>query len=328
MLQRKLALLLSLAAGAVLLAACDNTPTGPGGRIPKTSAVLTVQLTDAPGDLAQAWVKIQKIVLSKAVGEPDTLADSATVVTIVPASDEWVNLLALTGGVADSVATDTVPAGSFRRVQLYVCEMYIVTKSGEVIATPDAVLPDSVEASTAERLKLTSQCHSGFKVNMPGDSLGLTAGAAQTLMLDFDAGRSFVHQAGKSGQWIVTPVLQGALKAQASAIKGTVVVDTTVHLPVLCGGDSLTLPKLLGKFVPTASKADTVRSGTTTATGTYQISNVLPGTWTMGVDKVGFANGDTLSFTAVANPATVNILAGTSATSNYAVSAAACKVKV
>ena len=328
MLQRKLALLLSLAAGAALLAACDNTGTGPAGRIPKTSSVLTVQLTDAPGDLAQAWVKIEKIVLSKAAGEPDTLADSMSVVTIVPASDDWVNLLALTGGVADSVATDTIPAGSFRRVQVYVCDMYIVTKSGDVIATPGAELPDSVQASTSDRLKLTSQCHSGFKVNLAGDSLGLTGGAAQTLVLDFDAGRSFVHQAGKSGQWIVTPVLQGALQAQASAITGAVAVDTAVPLPVLCGGDSLNLAKLLAKFVPTATRADTVRTGTTTASGTYRISNVLPGTWTLGVDKVGFANGDTLGFTAIASPATVNILAGTSATSNYAVSAATCKVKV
>ncbi len=314
MLRRMLAVMLPIALGAFILAACDSG-TGPSGRLAGKTA-LTVQLTDAPGALAEAWVKIDKIVL---------LPDSGAPVTMVPDTG-WLDLLTLTGGETEDLLTDTIPAGKFNQVRLYVCEMYVVTDSGGVIASPGAVLPDGVEASTSERLHLASECHSGFKVNIPKDTLQLASGAQQTLVLDFDAARSFVHQAGKSGQWIVTPVLNGSLKAGASNISGTVTVPQAFTF-LKCGGDSLTAAKLLPQFVPTATNGDSVRAGLTTAAGIYKISNVLPGTWTMGVKPIGFANGDSLLFTAAATPPTVTLTPGVSAVSNYAVSAAACKVK-
>jgi hypothetical protein len=47
----------------------------------------------------------------------------------------------------------------------------------------------------------------------------------------------------------------------------------------------------------------------------------------MGADRVGFANGDTLTFTAAATPATVAVRSGEDARADYTVSGAACKVK-
>lgn len=311
MLRRMLATLIPVAVGVLILVACDSG-TGPSGK-----TTLTIRLTDAPGELAAAWVKVEKVAL---------LPDSGAAVTMVPESPEWINLLTLTGGESQDLVTDTVPAGDFHQVRLYACQMYVVTESGEVIATPGAALPESVTASTTERLHLASECQSGFKVNIPNDTLQLTPGAKQTLVIDFDAARSFVHQAGQSGQWLVTPVLNGMLAPAASSISGTVTPPQGLTF-IKCGGDSLTAATILTHFVPTATKGDSVRAGITTAAGIYKIGNVLPGTWTMGVAPVGFASGDSIFFTAAATPPAVNVLLGATATSNYAVSAVTCKVK-
>ncbi len=320
MLRRMLATLMPVALSASILVACDS---GTGPAVNRGSTRLTVQLTDAPADLAQAWVRIEKIVLLR--NAADSLS-GASAVTLTPDSVAWIDLLTLAGGAVQDLVTDTIPAGVYDQVRLYVCDMYVVTKDGQVIASAGAELPDSVEATG--QLKLTSQCHSGFKVNLPFDSLALAGGAAQDLVLDFDAGRSFVHQAGKSGQWVVTPVLHAALQQQVASIQGTVALDAAITLPVACGGTSLTGPALLAGFVPTATKApDTVRTGTTSGTGTYKITNVMPGTYTLGNGNFPFANGDTVFYTAAATPPTVDVVLGATATANYAVSAVTCKVK-
>ncbi len=311
MLRRMLATLMPVAVGLLVLAACDS------GTAPSGKTNLTIRLTDAPGELAQAWVKIDKVVL---------LPDSGAPVTMVPADVEWINLLTLTAGQTHDLLTDTIPAGDYSQVRLYVCQMYVVTESGQVIATPGASLPDGVTASTSERLHLASECQSGFKVNVPRDTLELAPGAVETLVLDFDAARSFVHQAGQSGQWVVTPVLNGSL-VPVSSISGTVTPPAGLTF-IKCGGDSLTAATILGHFVPIATMGDSMRAGITTAAGAYKISNLLPGTWTMGVKPVAFANGDSLTFTATAMPPTVTLTPGMSAVSNYAASAVSCKPKV
>ena len=109
--------------------------------------------------------------------------------------DDWIDLLTLTASHSEDLLTDTIRAGKVSQVRLLVCQMFVATGSGEVIASPNAGLPDTVHASTADRLHLASEC--------------------------------------------------------------------------------------------------------------LRISNLLPGTWTMGVRPVGFANGDSLIFTAAATPPTV-----------------------
>lgn len=330
MFRRNFMVLLAIAAPALVSAACDSVGSSVGVTPNKVNARLTVQLTDAPADLAEAWVKVKKVQLVADSVAPDTTAAADTSKTTQLAPDSgWVNLLALAGGKTTNLFSGAVRAGRYSQVRVIVCDMYIKTTDGQIVATPGTALPSGVTATAGTELKLTSQCQSGFKVQLRGDSLHLGADSASALVIDFDAKRSFVHEAGKSGKWIVTPVLFGSVgkgsTTGAGSIKGTVTLAQGITLPVTCGALSLTKDSLLKAFVPTAAKGDTIHTGTTTVAGAFTIPNLAPATYTLGAEKLGFANGDTLSYTAAATPATVPVSADSAAKADYAVSAVACK---
>lgn len=307
---------LTLLMGALLATACDvGNPLGSNG-----GARLTVKLTDAPGDLAEANVKVEKIIFIRDAQGEGVGSDR---VEFTPVSTDWIDLLTLDNGQVEDLITETIEPGTYQQVRVIVCEAYIETTDGKVIATPGATLPVGVTATAGTELKLTSQCNSGFKVNFQDEGLTITEGS-NTLVVDFDVNRSFVHEAGKSGKWIVTPVLHGFTFEETAKVTGTVTLQG-ITLPLVCGGESLTQELLLGKFVPNATLGTTIRTGSTTgATGAFSIANLVAGSYTLGSEIVTFNNGDKLTFTATATPPTVSLAAGNTVTANYLVTAAAC----
>ncbi|HEV2149510.1 MAG TPA: DUF4382 domain-containing protein [Longimicrobiaceae bacterium] len=314
MVARNRTILLPALAGALLLGACEAST---GSLAPNGSARLTVQLTDAPGDLKEARVKLSKVVLQGREGGDTAAARQELTVS----GGEWIDLLTLSGGkLKDLVSGATVPPGTYSQLRLVVDGAYVVTRDGRVFATKDAQLPSSVTADG--ELVCPSCSQSGFKVKFPG---GITVEDATTLVIDFDVNQSFGHEAGKSGKFVLKPVLIGARKGGGTpalgTIGGTVTLAQGVAIPA-CGGQA-TLD--LTRFVPTATGGTTTKTGTTQANGAYVIGAVASGSYTLGVDRVGFANGDTLSFTATATPATVAVAAGTKAAADYTVTAATCK---
>jgi len=322
MIRRSLWSVLPIAASLFALAACDNGGTV-GVRNTSGNASLVVKLKDAPGNLDEAWVKVGNIQFIRA----DSLGQGGQVEDLTVTNDGWINLLALTDGNTADLFTGTLPAGAYTQVRLVVCDMYI--RSGDqIIATPGAVLPDGVVPTAGTELKLTSQCRSGFKANLPKESIELDPANVNTLVIDFDARRSFAHQAGKSGKWIVTPVMFGTVSVQGHAmtggIAGSVAVGAGVSDTTHCGATLLAADSLLKFFVPTAT-ADTVFRTTKTTGTTYQFSNLPLGTYTMGNDPIGFANGDSLFYTAAAVPATVAVTLDHTSASNYTISAFSCK---
>ena len=327
MFRRNLKVLFAIAAPVLALAACDSA--GSVGVRGNRVSTLTVKLTDAPADLSEAWVRVKKVQLVADSVAPDTAAPDTSQTSELAPDSGWINLLALEGGKTKDLFSGAVRSGRYSQVRLVVCDMYIKTTDDQIIATPGSALPAGVTPTAGGELKLTSQCHSGFKVLLRGDSLHLGADSASTLTVDFDAKRSFVHEAGKSGKWIVTPVLFGTVgkgaATGAGSIGGTVSLAQGITLPVSCGALSLTADSLLKKFVPTAAKGDTIHTGTTTAAGAFTIPNLAPATYTLGAEKLGFANGDTLTYTAAPTPASVAVTADSVAKADYGVSAVACK---
>ncbi|MBW3629575.1 MAG: DUF4382 domain-containing protein [Gemmatimonadetes bacterium] len=316
MFRRSLKLPLALALSVFPLAACEEGegPVSSGG-----ASQLTVQITDAPGDLSEANVKIEKIVL---IREESGEGAGSSRVELTPKSTSWINLLTLDNGKVQDLVTQPIESGTYRQVRLIVCEMYIKTKSGQIVATSGTTLPTGVTVTAGTELKLNSQCKNGFKVNFAEG--GVTVGTGtNTMVIDFDVQRSFAHQAGKSGKWIVSPTLHGVRKERGATISGNVVLQG-VTLPVTCGGAALTQTALLERVVPTATAGTIVRSGSTKGTGSYTISHLAPGSYTLGVDSVTFGNGNKLRFTAAATPASVTVTSGGTASSNYTISAVTC----
>lgn len=305
-------LLLPLLAAASVLAACDGGGTG------SDDHRLTLRLTDAPGDLAQAWVRVEDIRL---VGDAE--GDGGGSVDLLATPTGWIDLLTLTGGgTATLVDGAVVPAGQYHQLRFVVCDAYVVTDAGDVYATKDTDLPAGVTADGD--LQAPSFCSSGLKVKLPAGGVDLTEDS-QIMVVDFDVSESFGHQAGGSGKWVMHPVLRATNVEFAGGIAGTVTVQNGVALPA-CGGAATGVTQ----FVPQAlSGAEIVGSGTVQSSGAYQIRPLAAGTYTMGyAAQVGFTNGDTLTWTATAAPTSVTVASGGTSTADYTVTAATCKAKV
>jgi hypothetical protein len=304
---------------ALALGACESSSDLTGG----SDARLTVQLTDAPGDLKEAQVKISKIILQGTLAGDSSSSRQEFAVS----NAGYINLLTLAGGnFTNLVSNVTVKPGTYTQLRLVVDEAYVVTNDNRVFATSNAQLPSNVKA-TGE-LKCPGCSQSGFKVNFPG---GIEVNqSSNVLLIDFDVKQSFGHEAGKSGKFIFKPVLHGVRKASKDEslgrISGTVSLAQGVTLPS-CGGSAVTL----AKFIPSATTGTTVRTGETEAANgqfNFRVSNLPAGSYTLGASPTVFSNGDTLTFTATATPATLTLASGENRTGvSYSVTAATCTPK-
>ena len=301
--------LLSTIAAALVVVGCDDGDSFNG----LDRGQLTIQLTDAPGDLEQAFVKIEKFILIQ-----DDQSGSGRV-ELTPLQNGFIELISLSNGKLLNVVDEAdVPAGSYDQLRVVVDEAYVVLKDGRVFATPGAALPAGVEADGV--LKCPSCSQSGYKVffNTTG---GLVVADNSVIVLDFDAGRSFGHEAGASGMWIMHPVLRATANTIALGhITGNVTLAQNVTIP-MCGGQANDLTA----FLPRAATATDTIVGVTDALGEYNISHVFPATYTLGhVADVTFMNGDSLTFAAAATPNVVTVMPGDTAHANYEISAATC----
>lgn len=295
---------------ALAVAACDGG-TGSNG----TSRV-SIRLTDAPGDLAEAWVKVDRIYLQ---GHADSAGTGRA--ELLAAPTDWVDLLTLSGGrTAELVNGATVPAGRYSELRFVVCEAYVRTDDGTVYASKDAELPAGVTADGT--LHMPSACSSGFKVKFPADAPVELDSESTILTVDFDVSQSFGHQAGNSGRWVMHPVLHATSVGFAGGIGGTVAVAQGVALPT-CGGSAVDVTA----FVPQATSGATTYTSAVAADGRYKIT-VPAGTFTMAyAPALSFANGDSLMVTAAPSAATATVASGGSATVDYSITAATCKAK-
>lgn len=290
---------------ALALSACsdDNVTSS------SSNGKFTLFLTDAPGDLAEAFVKIGNVILINATGDR---------VEIAPDVTDFVNLLDFTNGdMLKIIDVETTPEGFYTEMRVVVEDAWVTLNDGRVFATAGADLPDGVTADGV--LKCPSCSSSGFKVKIAGEGLEIVGNS--TFILDFDAAQSFGHEAGKSGMLIMHPVLRvNATTIRFGAIRGTVSLATGVTLPA-CGG----APTTKALFTPWALLgADTIRATPDTA-GVYRIGSLLPGSYTMGFDADDtFANGDSLTVAATPSLATAVVAEADSVTVDYSITAATC----
>jgi hypothetical protein len=296
---------------ALAMAACDGATGGNGG------ARVSVRLTDAPGDLKEAWVRIDRIYLKG--GAADSTGDGSA--DLLTTRTGWVDLLTLSGGrTAELVSGAVVPAGRYSELRMVVCEAYVVSRAGDVYATSGAALPSGVTADGT--LQIPSGCSSGLKVKFQGDEPVELASESTILTVDFDVSQSFGHQAGNSGRWVMHPVLHATSVGFAGGIGGTVSVAQGVALST-CGG----APVAVAAFVPQATAGAEVFTSAVGTDGRYRIT-VAPGTWTMSyAPALSFANGDSLMVTAAPSAPSATVASGETATVDYSITAATCKVK-
>jgi hypothetical protein len=309
-----------LAAASLLLtlaaAACSSgDPAMPGS----DQARLTVRLTDAPGDVAAAWVEITRIYLQGNEGAVDLL-------------DEPTDLIELTELVGTSVvlAEDVeLEPGSYGQLRFVIGGAVLEAKDGRVYSLDGAQHPGGLPA-TGE-LHCPSCQQSGLKVILPGDAFELEEGET-TVTLDFDVSESFGHRAGNSGRWIMRPTIHGTWVAggdgMGALVTGTVALAQDVVIPACPAGQ----PRSLEDFVPRATSTTLVdeegtllvRNGVTGADGVFVLGPLPVDSWGLGHLAALALDGADLVFEATVTPSQVVIDSGNVTGVSYLITSATC----
>jgi len=266
-------------------------------------ASLSVFLTDAPGNVEAVWVEIGEI----------TLQGDEGVVVLLDEPTELIQLTELVGELQLLVDGAEVPPGTYGQLRLRIEDAILETTEGDVYALGSAEHPDGLPATGT--LKCPSCDKSGLKVVLHG--LEVTEGES-ALVLDFDVSQSFGHQAGKSGKWIMRPVIHAThlqdddegLSEAGVSLEGQVVLDTDVTIPECPAGT----PRDLTVFVPSASAqtltdgegVPVIRTGTVEDDGEFKINFLEPDTYTLGHEAIVFGDW-ALEFTTTVVPAEVPV---------------------
>lgn len=297
--------LLTAGLAALLLAACgDDNSTGSGGE-----PTITLELTDAPGDLAHAWVEIAEVSLVGTDGEV-VLFDSTT---------GLVDLLTLTTTTRELVRDVPVPPGLYNQLRVVIPGGVIESEGGDVYVMGDAGHPEGT-ASTGG-MQCPSCAQSGLKINLP-DALALETEAV-VLVLDFDVSQSFGKARGQSGRWVMTPKITATDIAASGTITGQVSLAEGAALPE-CGGEV----RSLSDFVPRVTAVDDtslVKTGTVDSDGSFAIRYIPAGRYT--VDYAPIIDFDTESLTYVdvtTSVSQVDIASGAEVSVDYVMANAVC----
>lgn len=187
----------AVALAAVGLAACGES-TGPN------TAQLTILLTDEPGDVIEAWVTIDQVVL---VPGENGEEENGGGLLVLPESGWTGDLLTLQGAEFDTLVEDAdIPAGFYEQMRFVISGACIVVEgvdADEVFATMDyADCPYEATGS----LQTPSFAETGVKVILPGEA-GMELEGPESLTADFDVEQSFGQLAGDSGMWVMHPVI-------------------------------------------------------------------------------------------------------------------------
>lgn len=262
----------TLLLGSLLLGAagCDSTS-------PESGSV-SIKLTDAPGDFVKAVVTIDQIYLQ--AGEN---ADGDRVV--LRDEDVTVDLLTLANATADLVSDAQVPGGTYSQLRFVITGAYIEVEDatgGTSIYASSPTYPGLPAGSPVDgTLTMPSFAQTGIKVNLPGGAVELE-GETKVLLVDFDVSRSFGQQAGTSGMWVMSPVLDASEFVAAGSIAVSVSKSSSVTLPE---GTTVDQFKAVLKTSEGSEEELALTDGDNNGTFTGTFLHVAPGSYTLDLVK-------------------------------------------
>lgn len=244
---------------AVLLGACDGDSMGGG------TGHVSLLVTDAPGDVAAAWVTVNRIYLQpgdegEPDGEGDMDGDGLQRVDLLNGVDQvTMNLALLADEVVEVVHEEPVTAGFYQQLRLVVEEACIAVETADegvydYYATSgfDPGLVDAEDVgdvepgpcTDADHLQTPSLAQTGIKVLLPDGGFEVLSDEYSVALLDFDVSESFGHQAGVNSRWVMHPVIRGELIGLSSSLTVNLSAAEGVEFPEVDGE-----PIGLGDFV-------------------------------------------------------------------------------
>lgn len=317
----------TLALGAMLslgLTACSDDGVGPE----QTS--LTVRLTDAPGDLAGAWISVESVELAG-----QTEAGPGPFQLETQDSDGFVKLEA--DAVTDLVEGAPVEPGTYGQIRLVIDAGVVRTTDDELFTfgSFDELPSEVADLPVAGALRCPSCRQTGVKVNVPGGGLQIDQ-ETSIVMLDFNVSESFGREAGASGMFVMRPTITSSVVTLSGDIEGDVVFDPAADgdIPSTCGGQTVDVETFVPRAVqvgsdPVVSQTAPVEaaSGSTTE-GSYAIEFLSPDTYRMEAAAVEYEDGSELTFDFTVDTgdtdAEVTVEEQSTSTADYTVTGATC----
>lgn len=202
----------AVASLGIAAAACGD-PTG------NQTGRLSLLLTDAPGDIAEAVVTIDRIYLQGADG--DTSGTGGRV--ILREDNITVDLLTLQDSMMAILDSALIPAGTYGQLRFVISGGYLsVVADDTTRRTIYASSPNypglPVGAVVAGELQMPSFAQSGLKIQLPGNAVQVGDDELVTLLIDFDVAQSFGRAAGNSGRWVMSPVIRATVPTPADTL--------------------------------------------------------------------------------------------------------------
>ena len=194
---------------ALLLWACGGGGGGGGGGGTPGTGTVNVQLTDSPAcGYNKVNITVDHLEISRSGSNWTTIPVNSNVGRI--------DLLSLTNGALVSLGQAPLAAGTYEQVRM------VLKENGNSAPWANSVVLTG--AVTETPLKTPSAQQSGYKIKGP---LTVQEGKLADLVLDFDACKSVVV-AGKSGQYLLKPVVTAIARDASGSISGTTVPGSQV----------------------------------------------------------------------------------------------------
>ncbi|MGH7560676.1 MAG: DUF4382 domain-containing protein [Gemmatimonadales bacterium] len=286
------------------VAACGDT-SGPEGGV--DGPRVTIQLTDAAGDIKAAVVTISEIFLQGSGNTKVTLSS-------IPVTTDLIDLANSTAVIVDEAV---VPAGTYNDLRFVLSGGYIEVENAsggtDIYASSPTYSGLPPGAQVTGQLQMPSLGTSGLKVQI-GNATTLSIGEDQDWLVDFDVSQSFGHQAGNSGMWVMHPVVKGAVISEAATFTASIALGTGVTLPVV-GGTQVTLGQFKAEL-----NGEQVTFTDPDGNGTFEapFRFLLPGTYTL---KILPPSGVTIT-TNPASPMQVTVGVGATVTQTVTIATA------
>jgi hypothetical protein len=236
---------------------------------------LNVHITDAPFpiDLVSSTVVTIDAVEIKKKADAELEEDESSFILLTDELME-INLLELTNGVTEIIATTDLEPGTYDEIRLHVVDATVTLKEG-----------------SEYNLKIPSGSSSGLKIKIH-PAITINEGETSDVLLDFDLSKSFVVKGnlnGNIGGFIFKPVVRGVFLGAAGRIEGN--VSDTLGNPIENVWVKLWNPELDDDGEIEIDDDSLVISTFTDVQGNFKLIGLLPGTYTITTEAEGFKGG-------------------------------------
>lgn len=260
--------------------------------LPEGKGRLNVHLTDAPFPIqlvSSTWVTIDRVEIRKS-SEANVEDENSSFITIAEGEMEF-DLLELTNGITEELASVDLEPGSYDMIRLRVVDSKVTLNNGEVYD-----------------LKVPSGSASGLKIKIH-PAIMIEAGQTSDVLLDFDVSKSFVAKGNVAAGNIIgfnfKPVVRGVYLGAAGRIQGS--VTDSLENPLANARVKLLIPE--NEIEPGMEDEDLILvSSFTDEMGNFRLIGLHADTYTAVCELPGFKNDTVFD---------IPVTAGASTTVNF-----------